>query len=258
VRRSARGVVGALAPAGLQVAIGSALFGLGMQLGGGCGSGTLYTVGGGSLRVVITLIAFCAGAFAGSLDMARYAGLPSLGTVSLAAKLGWTGALALQLGILAAVWVALKRWAGDAPQRRLWQPLSWRSLLAGPWPLVLSGALLALLNLATLVIAGHPWTVTWAFTLWGAKRPCCSAGTRRPAPSGPPAFPPRRSSAASFRTTSRSWISGSNRRPSSCGRRCRYLLMLLDPRRGLAEPRRHGGRVRRGLPGVKLGSCEDG
>jgi len=25
------------------------------------------------------------------------------------------------------------------------------------------------LNLATLLIAGHPWTVTWAFTLWGGK-----------------------------------------------------------------------------------------
>jgi len=35
------GVVGAVAPASLQVAIGSFLFGLGMQLGGGCGSGTL-------------------------------------------------------------------------------------------------------------------------------------------------------------------------------------------------------------------------
>jgi uncharacterized membrane-anchored protein YitT (DUF2179 family) len=25
------------------------------------------------------------------------------------------------------------------------------------------------LNFATLIVAGHPWTVTWAFTLWGAK-----------------------------------------------------------------------------------------
>ncbi len=29
--------------------------------------------------------------------------------------------------------------------------------------------MLALLNLLTLVLAGHPWTITWAFTLWGAK-----------------------------------------------------------------------------------------
>jgi uncharacterized membrane protein YedE/YeeE len=29
--------------------------------------------------------------------------------------------------------------------------------------------LLPLLNLATLLLAGHPWTITWAFTLWAAK-----------------------------------------------------------------------------------------
>jgi hypothetical protein len=30
-------------------------------------------------------------------------------------------------------------------------------------------AILALLNWATLLVAGHPWSVTWAFTLWAAK-----------------------------------------------------------------------------------------
>jgi hypothetical protein len=30
-------------------------------------------------------------------------------------------------------------------------------------------ALLALLNAATLALAGHPWGITWAFTLWAAK-----------------------------------------------------------------------------------------
>ena len=28
---------------------------------------------------------------------------------------------------------------------------------------------LPLLNLATLILAGHPWTITWAYALWGAK-----------------------------------------------------------------------------------------
>jgi hypothetical protein len=164
------GVVGAVAPASLQVAIGSFLFGLGMQLGGGCGSGTLYTVGGGSARMVVTLIAFCAGAFAGSLDMARYAGLPSLGTVSLAAELGFGGAVLLQLALLVALWLGLRLWSRGTPQRPFWGAgLTQRSLLAGPWPLLFSAVMLAVLNLATLLVAGHPWTVTWAFTLWGAK-----------------------------------------------------------------------------------------
>jgi uncharacterized membrane protein YedE/YeeE len=165
-----RGVVGAVAPASLQVAIGSFLFGLGMQLGSGCGSGTLYTVGGGSVRMVVTLVAFCAGAFAGSLDMARYAGLPSLGSISFAREFGWAGAIPFQLAVLAMLWLALRRWAGKTPQRPLWgEGLSRQHLLHGPWPVLFSGLMLAVLNALTLVVAGHPWTVTWAFTLWGAK-----------------------------------------------------------------------------------------
>ncbi|MBX2855637.1 MAG: YeeE/YedE family protein, partial [Rhodobacteraceae bacterium] len=42
-------------PVGLASAVGAAIFGVGMQLGGGCGSGTLFTVGGGSTRMMITL-----------------------------------------------------------------------------------------------------------------------------------------------------------------------------------------------------------
>ncbi len=152
------------------MAIGSFLFGLGMQLGGGCGSGTLHTVGGGSARMMATLIAFCAGAFLGSLDLARYAALPSLGSVSLAAELGFGGAVLLQLAVLAALWLGLRRWSRGAAQRPLWGPgLTRRSLLAGPWPLLFGAVMLTVLNLATLLIAGHPWTVTWAFTLRGAK-----------------------------------------------------------------------------------------
>ncbi len=165
-----RGVSGAVAPVGVQVAVGSFLFGLGMQLGGGCGSGTLYTAGGGSTRMVVTLAAFVAGAFWGSLDLAFWGRLPSLGSISLARSLGWGWALALQLAFLAAIWVALRAYAGSAEQRPLWAGgLGWRRLLAGPWPLLLGAVLLAVLNWATLLVAGHPWSITWAFSLWGAK-----------------------------------------------------------------------------------------
>ena len=165
-----RGVVGAVAPAGVQVAVGSFLFGLGMQLGGGCGSGTLYTVGGGSTRMVLTLIAFIAGAFLGSLDMDRWADLPSWGSVALGSEVGWGAAMMLQLAVLAAIWLALAYWGRGVQQQPLWPAgFDWRRLLTGPWPLLLSAGLLALLNWLTLLIAGHPWSITWAFTLWGAK-----------------------------------------------------------------------------------------
>ena len=38
---------------GVSVIVGAFLFGLGMQLGGGCASGTLYTAGGGNSRMLV-------------------------------------------------------------------------------------------------------------------------------------------------------------------------------------------------------------
>jgi len=165
-----RPVNGLIAPAGVRVAIGSFIFGLGMQLGGGCGSGTLFTVGGGSTRMLVTLIAFCIGAFAGILEIFQLPALPTLGNVSLGKDLGWPLAIALQASLLIAIWLAFRTWAGDRPQRPLWgNGIKPKNLLRGPWPLLFSAALLALLNLLTLFIAGRPWTITWAFTLWGAE-----------------------------------------------------------------------------------------
>ena len=40
---------------------------------------------------------------------------------------------------------------------------------ARPWPLLWGAVLLALLNVATLGLAGHPWTISFGYTLWGAK-----------------------------------------------------------------------------------------
>jgi uncharacterized membrane protein YedE/YeeE len=50
-------------PAGCR---GAFLFGLGMQLGGGCASGTLYTAGGGNTRMLVTLVFFIAGSALGA------------------------------------------------------------------------------------------------------------------------------------------------------------------------------------------------
>ena len=152
-------VTGAVAPAGLQVAIGAFLFGIGMQLGSGCGSGSLYTAGGGNTRMLVVLAAFCAGGFWASLHMGWWARLPVWGTQALSERLGWPAAIVLQLAVLGVLWVGLKRYArgrlaAERSRERLW--------LAG-------AGLLAVLNLAVLIVAGHPWTITWAFTLWGAK-----------------------------------------------------------------------------------------
>lgn len=94
------GFSGAFAPLGLQVVAGAFLFGVGMQLGGGCGSGTLFAVGGGSPRMVATLIAFIAGSFWASLHMHWWWELPALPTISLGESIGWVNALLVQSLVL--------------------------------------------------------------------------------------------------------------------------------------------------------------
>jgi len=164
------GVSGAVAPVGVSMAFGAFLFGIGMQLAGGCGSGTLFTVGGGNARMMVVLLFFCIGGFWGSLDLSYWQQLPGIGSVSLGKTLGWKTAILLQLMVLLAAYGVFK-WLGATRQQSLWFDGKFdpRQLLRGPWPLLLSALLLALFNWLTLLIAGHPWSVTWAFALWAAK-----------------------------------------------------------------------------------------
>lgn len=164
------GVSGAIAPVSVSMAFGAFLFGVGMQIGGGCASGTLFTAGGGDVRMMLVLVFFCIGAFWGSLDLAWWTTLPSLGRISLAKTWGWEVAIPLQLSALALIYGAL-RLIGGRNKRPLWPSggFSLHHLLRGPWPLLLAAGLLAVLNWLTLLIAGHAWSITWAFSLWTAK-----------------------------------------------------------------------------------------
>src|SRR6187399_2349890 len=63
---------GAIAPLGPSLLIGAFTFGIGMQLANGCGSGTLYTVGGGSGRMLVTLALFVAGSVLGSISLPTF------------------------------------------------------------------------------------------------------------------------------------------------------------------------------------------
>lgn len=161
-------VAGALAPVGWQVAAGAFMFGLGMQTGNGCGSGTLYALGGGSVRMLATLAAFLAGSFWASLHMGWWQALPARPPLALGEALGWPLGVALQLAFLLALWAGLRRWGREVTPR-VRGPASRVRLLSGPWPVFAGALALAGLNFLTLLVAGHPWSITWAYTLWGAK-----------------------------------------------------------------------------------------
>jgi uncharacterized membrane protein YedE/YeeE len=165
------GVIGGLAPVGWEVLVGSFIFGVGMQLGGACGSGTLFTVGGGSVRMMVTLVFFCLGAFLATLHGDLWQPLRTGSTtVALGREFGWSTATAGQLALLAAIWYGVT-WAGRGrTQNPLWTAApDWRRLLGGPWPLLISVVVLALGNWLILAITGHAWSITWGFTLWAAE-----------------------------------------------------------------------------------------
>jgi len=166
-------IVGAMAPVGVSVLVGAAMFGFGMQLGGGCGSGTLFTVGGGSARMLVTLAFFIVGALVGTAHLPFWLAQPSLPPVSIGAELGLAAGLAATLaglGLVALVTALIERCAhGDIEREPAPARPGWTWIWRGPWPLVGAGLLLAVLNVATLLVAGHPWSITYGFGLWGAK-----------------------------------------------------------------------------------------
>src|SRR3954462_1879935 len=166
-------VTGLVSPAGISVLFGAFIFGIGMQLGGGCASGTLYTVGGGSTRMLITLAAFIAGSAIGAAHLHWWAALPSLPAISIVQLWGPWIALAVQLVVFALIVAATvvfeKRRHGKLIEAAPLPRQGLARFLRGPWPLVAGAVALALLNFVTLYLAGRPWGVTSAFALWGSK-----------------------------------------------------------------------------------------
>ena len=163
---------GTLAPVGVAGVIGAFLFGAGMQLGGGCASGTLYTSGGGNTRMLVVLAFFIAGSLLGTAHAPFWDGAPSAGSISLVTTLGPIVAFAASLtivGAIAAIGTRLERERhgrvtslfAREPDARFW--------LTGPWPLAAGAIGLVVVNVSTLLLAGRPWGVTSAFALWGAK-----------------------------------------------------------------------------------------
>jgi uncharacterized membrane protein YedE/YeeE len=160
---------GVILPMGLASALGAAMFGVGMQLGGGCASGTLYTAGGGSTRMVVTLVFFVAGSVWATAHWDIWAALPrTRAGVSLPGVLGTIPAMAVMLAGLGAI-----AWASAVLERRTHGALAPRArtqaLLQGRWSLTLGAAALALVAIGCFALLGRPWGVTSAFALWGAK-----------------------------------------------------------------------------------------
>lgn len=90
----------------------------------------------------------------------------------MATSLGYGWALAITLGVLAAIAAAtllIARRRNPPPAEQPPSAAGLARILRGTWPLWVGALALAALNAATLLIKGSPWGITSAFALWGSK-----------------------------------------------------------------------------------------
>ena len=160
--------IAAVAPISIAMIFGAFMFGFGMQFGGGCGSGTLFTAGGGSMRMVITLAAFIVGALMGTYHLPWWRSLPKTAGWSMVENFGAVGALIALSSILALIaWFTIYR--EKSLHGALEKPRSTGSFLHGPWSPMAGVIAIAIVGIATFLVLGRPWGITSGFALWGAK-----------------------------------------------------------------------------------------
>ncbi|MFG6117181.1 YeeE/YedE family protein [Halobacillus sp. MO56] len=166
---------GNVSPIGISLVVGSFLFGIGMQMGSGCASGTLYSAGGGKSSMFLTLLGFIAGSVIGAYHFIFWTEqTPSLPAVSLAETtgLGYGGGWIVQMLIFLGIYGMTVKYAqkkNPPSMKPLKTTTGLKKLWRGAWPLMTAGIVLALLNALTLMFKGSPWGITSGFALWGSK-----------------------------------------------------------------------------------------
>ena len=150
------GPSGSLAPVSVSLFIGAFMFGTGMQLANGCGSGVLFSFGGGSGRMIVALPFFVIGSVLGSIILPPVLAWGSLGQIEIGGGLSGTGKLAVNLLLLLGA-AGFFGWLSARRGFRINRTMLVATLLIG------------LLCWGVFWVSNHPWGVTFGFTLWGAK-----------------------------------------------------------------------------------------
>ncbi|ODU03159.1 MAG: hypothetical protein ABS81_15335 [Pseudonocardia sp. SCN 72-86] len=162
-----------VAAVGIPLLVGAFLFGIGMQVGGSCASGTLFAVGSGQTAVVLTLFGFIVGSVLAALTFTFWTVTVPAGTpISLAETFGYPGALGLSLLVMAtivAITYVVARRRTPPPVERPPSARGIARVLRGSWPMWVGAIVLAVLNAGVLFVSGGAWGVTSAFGLWGGK-----------------------------------------------------------------------------------------
>ena len=159
-------------PIGVGLILGSFIFGVGMQIGGSCASGTLFAVGAGQAAIVLTLAGFIAGSVLYAWQYALVDNLPSFAPIVMADHIGWVGSWAATIAVLALIVLGSRAWQSrrnPPPTDAVATSRGLGRIVRGSWPMLIGAVVLAVLAAGVLLVSGGVWGVTSAFGLWGAK-----------------------------------------------------------------------------------------
>jgi uncharacterized membrane protein YedE/YeeE len=157
---------GFIRPLSLAIPIGAFMFGIGMQIGCGCTSGTLNRVGQLQPLSFTTLAFMIIGGTIAAATFNDWQSLPTSSAIAFQSSFGWLPGLAIQLMILYGFYKALTLY--EKKQTGQIEPL-FNSTTRKVHPYLLAGLLLATLNAGLLFASGTPWSISSAFPFWGIK-----------------------------------------------------------------------------------------
>lgn len=157
---------------GVGLLLGSFIFGLGMQLGGACASGTLFAIGSGQSSILITLAGFITGSVLYTWQFDLVDDLPTFDPILLQDHVGYLGAWVVTIAALGGIVLGSRAWQARRNPPPSDTPPSAEGLarvLRGSWPMLVGAVVLAVLAAGVLWVSGGIWGITSAFALWGAK-----------------------------------------------------------------------------------------
>lgn len=161
---------GFIRPLSLAIPIGAFIFGIGMQIGCGCTSGTLNRVGQMQALSFSTLMFMIIGGTLAAITFSEWNTLPAMEPIAFQREFGWINGLVLQFFLLAALYLILAKI--EQFHHADYQPLIGKNLigktsLLQSHPFLFAAIALAFLNASLLFMSGSPWSISSIFPYWG-------------------------------------------------------------------------------------------
>ncbi|MBI5166846.1 MAG: YeeE/YedE family protein [candidate division NC10 bacterium] len=167
-------------PLGPHTLLAGVLFGLGMVLGGGCATGTLYRIGEGYVASFVAFLGMLIGMFLLALQWGWW--WPKVISIKpkvwLPHKLGWSGGILVTFIVLLLFYLLVLWWesrggpkvsvVAEEPPLHSWKDrvrALGHTVFVKAWPATLGGLLLGTLNVFEYIYS-QPWGVTTEMSRW--------------------------------------------------------------------------------------------